>query len=104
MIVTKNRRKRVHILTVNEIEHIFDLKIEIEGAVARWAAQRGSKNQFGQLDNISKDMKRLARLRPSDEQKEDAWPPAQPQKRTREDHETRKLSRQLKGNNGWIHY
>ncbi|MHC4727627.1 MAG: GntR family transcriptional regulator [Planctomycetota bacterium] len=73
LIVTRNSRKRVFMLTVNEIEDIFDLKIEIESAVACWAAQRGSKNQFEQLVKISKEMKRLARLRPSDERKEDVW-------------------------------
>ncbi|MCP4256616.1 MAG: GntR family transcriptional regulator [Planctomycetes bacterium] len=73
LIVTRNRRKRVYMLTVNEIEDIFDLKIEIESAVACWAAQRGSKKQFVQLVKISRKMKRLARLRPSDERKESAW-------------------------------
>lgn len=73
LVVTRNRRKHVYMLTVREIEDIFDLKIEIESAVARWAAQRGSKNQFEQLDKISKEMKHLARLRPSDERKQDAW-------------------------------
>jgi DNA-binding GntR family transcriptional regulator len=73
LIVTRNRRKRVYMLTVNEIEDIFDLKIEIESAVACWAAKRGTKNQFRQLVKISKEMKQLARLRPSDERKEGAW-------------------------------
>lgn len=73
LIVARNRRKRVYMLTVNEMEKIFDLKIEIESAVAGWAAQRGSKKQFGQLDKISKEMKRLARLRPGDERKQEAW-------------------------------
>lgn len=73
LIVTKNRRKRVHMLTVNEIEEIFDLKTEIESAVARWATQRGSNSQLEQLGQISKNMKRLARQRPADERKEDAW-------------------------------
>ena len=73
LIVTRNRRKRVYMLTVSEIEEIFDLKIEIEGAVARWAAQRGSDIQFGQLDRISRQMKRLARLRPADERREQIW-------------------------------
>ena len=49
LIVTKNRRKRVYMLTVNEVEDIFDLKIEIESAVARWATQRGSKNSEWRL-------------------------------------------------------
>jgi len=73
LIVTKNRRKRVYMLTVNEIEDIFDLKIEIESTVARWAAQRGSKDQLKQLDNISGRMQQLVRLRPGDERKEDTW-------------------------------
>lgn len=73
LIVTRNRRKRVYMLTVNEIEDIFDLKIEIESAVACWAAQRGSKNQYKQLVKISNEMKRLARLRPRNERKEHAW-------------------------------
>ena len=73
LIVTKNRRKRVYMLTVSEIEDIFDLKIEIESAVAGWAARRGSKNQFQQLEKISNQMQRLARLRPGDERKEQAW-------------------------------
>ena len=73
LIITRNRRKRVYMLTVSEIEDIFDLKIEIEGAVAGWAARRGSKSQFQQLDRISNHMKRLARRRPSNEQKEQAW-------------------------------
>jgi DNA-binding GntR family transcriptional regulator len=73
LIITRNRRKRVYILTVHEIEDIFDLKIEIESAVAGWAAQRGSKGQFQQLDRISKQMKRLACQRPGSEQKELAW-------------------------------
>jgi len=73
LIVTKNGRKRVYMLTVSEIENIFDLKIEIESAVARWAAKRGSKGQFGQLNKISAEMKRLARRRPDNERKEEAW-------------------------------
>jgi len=73
LIITKNRRKRVHMLTVNEIEDIFDLKIEIESAVAAWAATRGTESQLGQLDNISKTMNHLARKRPGDQVKEEAW-------------------------------
>jgi len=73
LIVARNRRKHVYILTIDEVEEIFDLKIEIESAVAGWAAQRGSRRQFRQLDKISKQMSRIARLRPDNELKEDAW-------------------------------
>jgi DNA-binding GntR family transcriptional regulator len=73
LIITRNRRKRVYMLTVSEIEDIFDLKIEIESAVAGWAARRGTKSQFQQLNKISSQMQRLARHRPVNEQKEQAW-------------------------------
>jgi len=73
LIITTNRRKRVYMLTVSEIEDIFDLKIEIESAVAGWAARRGSKIQFQQLEKISNQMQRLARLHPGSERKEQAW-------------------------------
>ena len=73
LIITENRRKRVYILTVNEIEDLFDLKIEIESAVAGWAARRGTKRQCQRLNTILKQMKRLAQLRPSDQRKEEAW-------------------------------
>lgn len=73
LIITRNRRKRVYMLTVSEIEEIFDLKIEIESAVAGWAARRGSKNQFKQMEKISKQMNHLALLRPGSERKEQAW-------------------------------
>ena len=73
LIVSRNRRKRVYMLTLHEIEDIFDLKIEIESAVARWASQRGSEDQFKQLDKISGRMKQLARQRPGNERKEEAW-------------------------------
>jgi len=73
LIITKNRRKRVYILTVHEIEDLFDLKIEIESAVAGWAARRGTKRQCQRLNTIFKQMKQLAQRRPSDERKEDAW-------------------------------
>lgn len=73
LIVTKNRRKRVFMLTVNEVEDIFDLKIEIEGAVAGWAARRGSNRQFQQLEKIMNRMKRLARQRPGNQRQEHSW-------------------------------
>ncbi|MBN2315201.1 MAG: GntR family transcriptional regulator, partial [Sedimentisphaerales bacterium] len=73
LIITKNRRKRVYMLTVREIEDIFDLKIEIESAVAGWAARRGTKRQCQRLNTIFKKMKRLAQCRPSEARKEEVW-------------------------------
>lgn len=73
LIITTKRRKRVYMLSVREVEELFDLKIEIEGAVARWAAQRGSAKQFVRLQSISKRMNNLAAKRPSTEAKESHW-------------------------------
>lgn len=73
LIITKNRRKRVYMLTVREIEDIFDLKIEIESAVAGWAARRGTKRQCQRLNTIFKKMKWLAQRRPGDPRKEEVW-------------------------------
>lgn len=73
LIVTTNRRKRVYMLSVQEVEELFDLKIEIEGAVARWAAQRGSEEQFARLQSICKRMNSLAAKRPMNESKESRW-------------------------------
>jgi len=67
LIVTQNRRKRVYMLTVHEIEDIFDLKIEIESAVAGWAAERGTKGQFERLGRILSKMKRVSERRPRNE-------------------------------------
>lgn len=73
LIVTTNRRKRVYMLSVHEVEDIFDLKIEIEGAVAQWAAQRVSQEQCKQLRAATKRMKALAGKRPADELREPRW-------------------------------
>lgn len=73
LIITSKRRKRVYILTIKEIEEIFDLKICIEGAVARWAAERADARDLGKLERIVEAMKSIASRRPSDESKEDKW-------------------------------
>ncbi len=67
LIVTRNRRKRVYMPTVREIEDIFDLKIEIESAVAGWAAERGSAGQFEKLGRIVSEMRRVSEQRAGSE-------------------------------------
>jgi len=73
LIVTTNRRKRVYILTVGEMEEIFDLKICVEGAVARWAAQRATDADRAKLAATLERMKEIAAQRPSDPSREPAW-------------------------------
>jgi len=73
LIVTTNRRKRVYILTIREMEELFDLKICLEGAVTRWAAERADPNGRRRLRDTLAQMKRVAAARPADSLKEQAW-------------------------------
>jgi GntR family transcriptional regulator, rspAB operon transcriptional repressor len=73
LIVTTQRRKHVCILTIREIEEIFDLKICIEAAVAAWAAERASDRQRDEIQAVLGRMKRIAETRPTDASKEKAW-------------------------------
>jgi DNA-binding GntR family transcriptional regulator len=73
LIVTTNRRKRVYILTIREMEELFDLKICLEGAVARWAAERADKDSRRRLRDVLLRMKRIAAARPADATQEQAW-------------------------------
>ena len=73
LIVTTNRRKRVYILTIREMEELFDLKICIEGAVARWAAEKADTDGRRRLRDALTQMKRVAAARPADALKEQVW-------------------------------
>ena len=67
LIYSKNGRKTVHSLTMDEIREIFDIKYALEGAMAKWAAERGSKEDKKRLGVIMTDMTKLAKSRPENE-------------------------------------
>jgi DNA-binding GntR family transcriptional regulator len=73
LIVTTGRRKRVCVLTIREMEEIFDLKICIEGAVAAWAAERASDSQCSEIRVVLDRMRQIAAARPADAAKEESW-------------------------------
>jgi DNA-binding GntR family transcriptional regulator len=73
LVVSSNRRKRVYILTLTEISQIFDLKKVIEGAIARWAAERGSEKDLAKLKSIVTEMNRIVRRKPSGDDQVKAW-------------------------------
>jgi len=73
LIVTTNHRKRVYILTIREMEELFDLKICLEGAVARWAGQRADPDGRRRLREALQRMKRVAAVRPAETAQEQAW-------------------------------
>lgn len=64
LIVSQNGRKKVYALTVDEMREILDVKIELEGAVARWAAEKGDDEQRKNLQRFIGEMKKLAQNRP----------------------------------------
>jgi DNA-binding GntR family transcriptional regulator len=73
LIVTSNRRKRVYVLTIQDVEEIFDLKMCLEGSVAAWAAERATDKQRRALRSIIAKMKRVAGRRPDSHAKEEQW-------------------------------
>jgi len=73
LIFTENRRKYVYVLTVKEIEEIFDIKICLESTMCNWASKRGTKEQKDKLISIIKEMEHLVEIRPNDEDDRKVW-------------------------------
>ena len=77
LIYSKNGRKTVYSLTLDEIKEIFDIKYALEGAMAAWAAERGSAADKKRLKSVMTDMKKHARARPENERERenylDSW-------------------------------
>ncbi len=73
LVVSSNRRKRVFILTIHEIEEIFDLKIAIEGSIARLAVERGDKKDLDTLREIVQKMNCFADIIPDDTSEVHEW-------------------------------
>ncbi len=59
LIVSQNRRKRVYILTISEIEELFDVKCAVEGHVALLAAERKTPELARRLGEIMEKMRRF---------------------------------------------
>lgn len=66
LIYSNKGRKRVYKLTTDEIVQIFDIKCELEGAIVRWAAERGTDKQKRSLVEIVEKMDKLGENRPGD--------------------------------------
>jgi len=60
LVYTSNKRRRVFTLTPDEIRDVFDLKISIEGCVAKWAAERGTEAQGEELTSVIQSMRNFA--------------------------------------------
>lgn len=76
LIQTSNKRRRVFVLTSEEVKDVFDIKISLEGSIARWAAERGSDQQREQLRTAVRNMRYFVEEDSSEEsfhENLDAW-------------------------------
>jgi len=73
LVLSSHRRKRAFILTIAEIEEIFDLKIAIERSVARWAAERGDDDGRLRFRQTLQRMQQVAAARPNAPEGLDGW-------------------------------
>ena len=65
LVVSEHGRKRAFVLTISDVDEIFDLKIALEGKMARWAAERGTAANRAALARVADRMTALARREPS---------------------------------------
>ena len=61
IISSPNGRKRVFILTIKDINDIFDLKEILEVSIVRWATERGSEEDIEKLRKVVEEMLRISR-------------------------------------------
>jgi DNA-binding GntR family transcriptional regulator len=73
LIVSENGRKKVFMLTIREIDEMFDIKIVLESTISKWAAKRGSEIDKKNLQSLLTHMIAHVKKRPSDESKEEIW-------------------------------
>ncbi len=73
LVVAEGSRKRAYVLSIRDIAEIFDVKIALEGKVARWAAERATAGQRGALERVAKRMENLALHTPPATTGRDEW-------------------------------
>jgi DNA-binding GntR family transcriptional regulator len=73
LVISSHRRKRAFVLSIAEVEEIFDLKIAIERSVARWASERGDAADRARFDEAMRRMEGIASARPESAEKIEAW-------------------------------
>ncbi|MGC8971829.1 MAG: GntR family transcriptional regulator [bacterium] len=73
LIIADGRRKRVFILTLRDLEEIFDLKKIIEPEITKLAIARGKEEDFQRLAKTIEELEALAKERPKDEIGKEQW-------------------------------
>lgn len=72
LIETTNGRKSVYLLSIKQVDEIFDIKVCIEGGIAKWAAIRGEEKDFEALEKIMDEMKVFVSQIPHDRSEHEA--------------------------------
>ena len=70
LIFTTNHRKRIYILTLKELEEIFDIKICLESYVAECAANNCNSRIASQFQKALKEMELAVSLKVTNEEEE----------------------------------
>lgn len=73
LVMSDRGRKRAFVLTIKDIDDIFDIKIALEGKIARWAAERGNEADRVALSRVTDRMLTLARREPQAGAALDEW-------------------------------
>jgi len=73
LVVADGSRKRAYVLTIRDIAEIFDVKIALEGKIARWASERATAGQRSSLERVAKRMEALAMHAPRASPGRDEW-------------------------------
>jgi DNA-binding GntR family transcriptional regulator len=73
LIFSSKGRKTVYSLTLHEIKEIFAIKFALEGAVAGWAAQRGSDSDKKLLAATMDELKSIVQNRTDESQPSDFY-------------------------------
>ncbi len=73
LVVSESGRKKIFMLTIREIDEMFDIKIVLESAISKWAAKRGSDTDKLNLQSLLNQMIAHVKKRPSDESEEEIW-------------------------------
>ena len=73
LVISKNGRKRVYALTIREVKEIFAIKISLESAIVRWAAEKATKKDSQTLRQIIDEMKAVAIKRPENDKEREEY-------------------------------
>jgi len=73
LVISENKRKKVFILKIKDVEEIFDIKKSLEGDIVMWAIERGKRRDFNRLTEIINEMKAISSKKPNNPAEISQW-------------------------------